>query len=234
MLEKYFKKDKKDKVLSIILFVLIVIATIYLGSNYTMPNDTNNTSIDANVTELLSNINDNYTVSINVYNSQEKYNYNYSRDSQIELIDEGDYSNKAYLVYKNKFYLIDVNNFKLTNVSKIDRYNNPYVNIELIKKLINNCKLESINTNNQKCIINENDYFKEYNNIYNTDYSGNEDMTIEVSFYPSRIHSIKIDYTGVDKIINNGNDILKYELIFTDIGENNYTEVKDHYKGLLK
>ncbi len=234
MLEKYFKKDKKDKVLSIVLFVLIVIATIYLGSNYNMPNDTNNTNVDANVTELLSNINDNYTVSINVYNSQEKYNYNYSRDSQIELLDEGDYSNKAYLVYKNKYYLIDVNNFKLTNVSKIDRYNNPYVNIELIKKLINGCELESVNDNNQKCVINENDYFKEYNSIYNTDYSGNEDMTIEISFYPSRIHSIKIDYTGVDKIINNGNDILKYELIFTDIGENNYTEVKDHYKGLLK
>ena len=79
MLEKYFKKDKKDKVLSIVLFVLIVIATIYLGSNYNMPNDTNNTNVDANVTELLSNINDNYTVSINVYNSQEKYNYNFLR-----------------------------------------------------------------------------------------------------------------------------------------------------------
>ena len=234
MLEKYFKKDKKDKVLSATILIIIAIAVIYLGANYNSSSDENKTVVDANVTELLSNINDNYTVSINVYSSQEKYNYNYSRDSQIEILDEGDYSNKAYLVYKNKFYLIDVNNFKLTNISKIERYNNPYVNIELIKKIINNCELEYVNDNKQKCVINVNDYFKEYNSIYNTDYSGNENMTIEVSFYPSRIHSIKIDYTGVDKIINNGNDILKYELVFSDIGENNYTEVKDHYKNLLK
>ena len=235
MLEKIFKKDEKETNLNIIIIIGIIIAVIFLSATSGM--DSMNGTVDTedvNVKELLSNITDNYTAKINISNSLESKNFNYSRDSKVEILDEGDYSNKAYLVYNNKKYLIDVENYKLSKINKIDILEDPYINFDLIKRITNICEFEDVNTTNKLCTIKASTYLNEYNSIYKTNFSSEEDMNINISYYPTRIYSITIDYTNVDKVINNGEDILKYEFVFSDIGKNNYEEMLKYYKKELK
>jgi hypothetical protein len=233
MLDKLFKKSKSEKRGNMLLLVGIIIVVLILAF-YSKDDFETKKVEEANVTKLLNEINDNYTVDIVIKNSTEVKNYNYSRDSKIELLDEGDYSDKAYLIYNNHYYSIDVDNYKLTKVKKIDKLNNPYTNIDLIKKVINKCELEYVNDTNKICTINENEYFKEYNIIYNTNYTSDKDMTIKVCFLQTSIYSIEVDYTNIDKIINNNDDILKYEFLFSNINKNNYSDMMNYYKKDLK
>ena len=89
----------KDSILGLLLFIVIIIAAIFFSlkdnqsENETVKNQT--ISDEVNITELLSKITDNYTVAVNIIKKEEKSNYNYSRDSKIEYIDEGDNSNKV-------------------------------------------------------------------------------------------------------------------------------------------
>ena len=106
--------------------------------------------------------------------------------------------------------------------------------MEIIKNVINKCELEYINDSNKECNINENIYFENYNNIYNTNYTSDKDMKINISFYKTSIYSIELDYSNIDKIINNNDDILKYKFIFSDIGKNDYSEMLKYYKKELK
>ena len=228
----------KDSILGLLLFIVIIIAAIFFSlkdnqsENETVKNQT--ISDEVNITELLSKITDNYTVAVNIIKKEEKSNYNYSRDSKIEYIDEGDNSNKAYFVYNKKYYSVDINKYTLTKVKSIPNYNNPYANLDLIKNVIKTCEFKQVNENNKSCTIKTSTYFDEYNNIYKTKYNGEEDMSINISYYPSRIYSIIIDYTNVDKVINNGEDNLKYALVFSDIGKNDYTKILDYYKKYFK
>lgn len=231
MLEKLFKKDSKETNFNILILVGIVIAILFLSATSGMDNINNNVETEeVNIKELLSNITDNYTVKITISNSLESKNFNYSRDSKVEILDEGDYSDKAYLVYNDKKYLIDVENYKLSKINKIDILDDPYINYNLIKNVLNICEFEDVNTTNKSCTLKVSTYLNEYNSIYKTDYSSDEDMNINVSYYPTKIYSITIDYTNVDKAINNGEDILKYEFVFSDIGKNNYEEMLQYYK----
>jgi len=227
------KKILKNHIGSLVLLVVIVVLVVI----FSMPS--NNEIIkeeeDVNVTNLIDKINDNYTMSITMTNSMESTTYNYSTDSNITLFDRGDYSEEEFLIYRDNTYLIDQNNHKLNKTNKIDFLKNPFINLELIKKLFIHCELEYINDTNSLCVINTNDYIKEYNNVYNTNYEGNnKNMNINVTYYTTRIYSITLDYTEVDKIINNGNDILKYELKFSNINANNYSDIKEYYGKILK
>ncbi len=227
MLEKFTKGKTKEILLILVILILVIILSARKGSDEVLE------TIDTK--ELINNVKDNYSLMISISDSFENKVYNYSTDSDITLIDKGDYSDKGYLLYKNETYLIDTENYKLTKTTPIDFIYEPFINMELIKKLFNHCDLKFINDTNKTCTIKINDYLKEYNNVYNTDYSAEDGtMTIYVCFYPSRIYSISLEYTDIDRIINNGNDTLKYELRFTDFNNNDFNDIKKYYKDVLK
>ena len=227
MLKKYIKSKNGELILILVIVLLVIILSVKKD-----PNDHSN---DVNTNKLINDVKDNYSMKIFVSDSFENKSFNFSTDSDITLIDKGDYSDKGYLLYKNETYLIDTENYKLTKTTPIDFIYEPFINMELIKKLFNHCDLKFINDTNKTCTIKINDYLKEYNNVYNTDYSAEDGtMTIYVCFYPSRIYSISLEYTDIDRIINNGNDTLKYELRFTDFNNNDFNDIKKYYKDVLK
>ncbi len=235
MLEKMFKKDKKERSLNILLVLGIIVVAIFLGgSPKDFANITNQDIEEVNVRELLTNINDNYSVVITKSINEDKYVFDYSRDKNVELFDEGENSDKTYLIYKNKYYYIDPDNHKLFKVKDIPKLKEPYTDLDLIKKVLNICKFEDITSNSKKCTIKVKTYLNEYNEIYNTEYTSEDDMNISVTYNSKNIKSIVIEYTNANKVINNNEDIVKYEFVFSEIDENNFDDILDYYKKELK
>ena len=225
------KKILKEKKGSLLLIGGIIIVVIFFNMSSNRPSVVVE---DVNIKELLNKITNNYTMSISISNSLENKVYNYATDSSIILFDYGDYSNSEYLIYNNNTYKIDSEYFSLTKSEDVSFVNDPYINLELIKKLFNHCEFEYVNDTNVKCTIKVNDYLDEYNNVYNTNYSYyDEDMNINVSYYSTRIHSISLEYSNVDKVIHGKSDILKYTLTFSDIGKNDFSNIKKYYKNEL-
>ena len=229
--------NKKDGNKSIILIVGIVVAlaVVCFSNGRGEVDKLIKSDADANVTKLLENIKDNYSVAITKDDGLEQYSYNYSTDSNLTVIDEGEYSDKVYLVYNNKKYKMNVDNHKLTKINNIDLLNDNYMNVDFIKKIINHCKFEYVNDNNKECTLSVKEYIDEYNNFFNKEYSSNdEEININIIYYSKNIKSIIIDYTNVNKIINNSEDNLKYSFVFTDIDKNNYSEIISYYKNDFK
>ena len=225
--------NKKDGNKSIILIVGIVVAlaVVCFSNGRGEVDKLIKSDADANVTKLLENIKDNYSVAITKDDGLEQYSYNYSTDSNLTVIDEGEYSDKVYLVYNNKKYNMNVDNHKLTKINNIDLLNDNYMNVDFIKKIINHCKFEYVNDNNKKCTLSVKEYIDEYNIFFNKEYSSNdEEININIIYYSKNIKSIIIDYTNVNKIINNSDDNLKYSFVFSNIDKNDYSEIISYYK----
>ncbi len=231
MLKDLFKKNDENKSIILIVGIVVALAVVCFSNGRGEVDKLIKSDADANVTKLLENIKDNYSVAITKDDGLEQHSYNYSTDSNLTVIDEGEYSDKVYLVYDNKKYNMNIDNHKLTKVKDIELLKDNYINIDFIKKIINNCEFEYVNDNNKVCYLSVKDYIDEYNNYFNKEYSSNDEkITINIIYYSKNIKSIIIDYTNVNKIINNSEDNLKYSFVFTDIDKNNYSEIISYYK----
>jgi hypothetical protein len=231
MLKDYLNNKDGKKNIVLIIGILIVLVFVCLSGGTGGIDGYIVSDADANITKLLENITNNYSVKITKDDGLEQTSYNYSTDSNLTVIDEGDYSDKIYLVYKNNKYQMNIDNHKITKIKDIESLNDKYTNIELIKNVVNRCEFENVNDNNKECNLNSKDFFDEYNSIYKTEYVPNEDeIKINVIYYSKNIKNIIIDYTNVDKIIYKNDGTLKYSFEFSDINKNDYSEIINYYK----
>ena len=234
MLKK--KENKKDndntvmKLLVIILvFFLLIVAIISMKkfrgiNNKILPNK-------ENMAELFNNIKDNYTLEIEKKINDNTKNIVYSRDKNLILF-EGDYEAKGYLVYKSKVYELNSNNKIIKSKLSLNKIEDSYYDIDLIKKLFNYCDVEYVNNVKALCKIKYSDYLNEYNTKYKTKIEIDVDNLIEfyIVHYSDRIGKIIVDYSGINKIINNTEDSVNYGILIKDIDNNDFSDYLNYYK----
>ena len=234
MLKK--KENKKDndntvmKLLVIILiFFLLIVAIISMKkfrgiNNKILPNK-------ENMAELFNNIKDNYTLEIEKKINDNTKNIVYSRDKNLILF-EGDYEAKGYLVYKSKVYELNSNNKIIKSKLSLNKIEDSYYDIDLIKKLFNYCDVEYVNNVKALCKIKYSDYLNEYNTKYKTKIEIDVDNSIEfyIVHYSDRIGKIIVDYSGINKIINNTEDSVNYGILIKDIDNNDFSDYLNYYK----
>ena len=179
---------------------------------------------------LLNKINDNYSLTIEYTLNDKKYDIEYSRDSVLELYSLGD---KGYLRYNGKTYEANEDNNKLKLVN--DEIDDKYYNMNFIKKIMNTCKLEYVNNAKSICSISYADYLNYYNIEYNTNIEINYDNLIKftVVHYSDRIVKIIVDYSDINKIINNSSDNINYGIKIENIDNNNFDKLLEYYKSEL-
>ena len=229
-----FKNNNILKIIVIILiFMLLIVGILSMRSakpipKKIMPNKDN-------ISELFNNIKDNYTLEIDKNIDGVTSNIIYSRDKNLILF-EGEYEADGYLVYKDKVYEINANNQKLSKSKlSIDKIEDKYYDIELIKSLFGFCEPEYITNVKALCKIKYSDYLDTYNNKYNTKIESKIDGFIElyVVHYADRIGKIIIDYTDINRIINNSNVRVDYGILIKDIDKNDFSDYLNYYKKVL-
>lgn len=183
--------------------------------------------------KLLDDIQDNYSLKIEENLNDEIKNYEYNRDSNIELLTENN-TNYGYILYNNKQYKV----LEDASISKMKKmhplFDNNYVKYDFIKGLLKTCDFKYIDSTNASCSINVNDFIQYLNNTLGTtnDLVSQEEIYVNIT-YTDKIYSIKIDYSNYIKLISD-DEKLSYEMIFSDINKNDYSEIIDHYKDVLE
>ena len=130
-------------------------------------------------------------------------------------------------------------NFYLYFIKKIgfffqETYKTFFINLKLIRDVLKECELEIVSDNNSKCNINTFKYIEKYNEYYNTDYKSDDSKTeISIVYYSNEIHDINIDYTNINKIINESDSKLNYKMTIININENDYSDIYNYYKEVL-
>jgi len=163
--------------------------------------------------------------------------FEYSTDSVITLYESNLSNDKGYLIYNNKLYSIDFDSKKLEKTSdNPDFINDKYYDIKLIKRLVNYCDFEYINVVKTICKINTSDYINEYNQMYNLNIETivNNKMEIQIVHYTDRIGKVIIDYTNLNKILNNSDDEIVYGIKISDTDSNDFNLLLESYRDVLE
>ena len=105
------------------------------------------------------------------------------------------------------------------------------------KKNNDNHYSENYNINAEKvnCKINLSDYISEYNKIYGKNIEINYDtkVSFDIIYYTDSIGKINIDYTDINKAINNSNDKIFYGIKLVSVDKNDFSTVIDYFKKSL-
>lgn len=173
------------------------------------------------ISKIFENIGNNYNLEI-IVNSMEDKRFVYSTDGQIIKIE----SDKVYLSYLNKWYILDNDN--IISTEKLIDKEEIYYNISLIKKALKHCKFENKKDNEIACKMKVSDYVNTRNELNNLTYkvSDNKYITFNIK-YDDNINEIDVDYSYVNKIINNEDKELKYNIKISNINNNDYSELKE-------
>ena len=233
-IKKFYKENKK--LIYFGLFFIIIIFVLLVS-----PNDSNNNKIKHyvskdNMVELFNKINNNYSLTIEENINGDLKTLEYSNDSKIILYEGSKTDNNGYLLYNNNLYLLNSDNAKLTKVKNIPSFvNDRLYDLNLLKKVIPYCEFDYINEVKANCKMNLSSYINEYNQLYNENISVEEDKEIifEIIHYSYRIGKINVDYTPINKLINN-NDNVFYGIKIYNIDSNDFSEILEHYKDILK
>lgn len=242
MLEKYKKKFKKSLeklpksflIYSALVLIMLVIALIP-NNNKIKKNSTTNNINKEEMIELFNKIQDNYQMNVTINKDELEEKYTYNTDSNIELYEIENNNEFGFFKYKDITYKIE-NDTKISKEENIPYYvDNPYHNIKFIKTLLDKCEFEEVSTTNTKCIIKETEYINNYNLFFNKNYNNfsTKDMEINI-YYNSKISKIKIDYSNVDKIINNNNNSLIYTLDILNYNKNDFSEIIEYINTLVE
>ncbi len=183
-----------------------------------------------NLELLLNRINDNYTLNMDEIINGELNNVIYSRDSKMETYE---LYNKAYLYYNNNLFEINEENYKIKKISKEPFVDNPFYNINLLKKVFSHCEFERINNVKSICKVKFSDYILEYNNLYNQNINPVDNIIKFELIYFDDLSKINVDYTDINRIINNNSKSIKYGIRIEDIDKNNYDIFYEKYKKTL-
>ena len=223
------KKEELNKLIIISCVILFMLFFIVFTGKYKKEKEVIIKIPSDEVIKVFDNINDNYSLTIEEYVNDELNKIVYYNDSKIELYE---YKNKGYIYYKDKLFELNEDKKTIKKVKKQDFINNPYYDINYIKKLIPYCDSTYVNTVKLSCKIKLSDYLKEYNEYYNKSITSEEDEIIEIFIvhYAERLGKILIDYSNINKIIKGEYLNTHYGIKISNINSNDFSEVLDHYK----
>ena len=120
--------------------------------------------------------------------------------------------------------------------SKPDFIDDNFSNVEYVKRIFNHCEYEGASETRAICHVSLNDCIFEYNDLFGTNYELEMDKPLDfnVVYFKSEISSVTIDYTDINKIINNTEDEINYELSFSEIGKNDFDFITNKFEDILK
>ena len=183
-------------------------------------------------------IDKNYTVEIKKTINGESVTITKYEDDKTDLTLYEDSSSdvKGYFLYKGVAYsAVDYNNIK--KLDKLPEFMSDNLsNIELIKKVFTHCEYEGTGKVKAVCNIKLSDFILEYNSLFSTNYEVSEDKTVQFDlvYFSNKISKVSLDYTDINKIVNNKDELIVYEIVFSSIGENDFTDVMNNYKNVFK
>ena len=188
---------------------------------------------------VVNKIENNYSIEVNQKINGKDRTISYYSDGKtpIMLYEDSSSEYEGFISYNNNYYGIKSEIIKVDKLKQIpDFVNDNYSNVELLKKSLNHCAFTSDGKIKLTCIIKLSDYLNEYNQMFNTNYEvvEDEELTWNIICSSREFSRITIDYTNINKIINNKEDNIIYEINFRNINENDFSDIFENYKKYLK
>jgi hypothetical protein len=186
------------------------------------------------ISELFNDINDNYSLDIDIEINEIVKNVLYSRDKSIELYEGNLFTSDGYLIYNDKVF--ELNNNELTKIDKDkNSFKDTYSDLKFIRNLISYCEYDYINTVKATCNMKLSDYLNEFNKYndtnINTDY---DDMiSFDIVYYSDVLGKILFDYSKINKVITGEDDTVKYGVRIINVDKNDYSELYELEKEIL-
>lgn len=216
----------------VLLFAIFFVVITNVFSTSERKTNSGDTPVE-HIIKLFNDINDNYTLDIDVTIDEEKYNLEYSCDSNFKLYEGNALDKDGYLIYNDKVYEMSLNNQKLEKSDKEPSYfNNVYFDMNFLKKIINYCDFEYINPVKSTCKVKVSDYLKELNEYENKEFETNYDALInfDIVYYSDVLGKINVDYSKINSIITSSDNYLHYGIRIESINKNDYSNLLEYYK----
>lgn len=221
-------KKPTDNQVTIVCGIIFLIAVLFVlvtdGTEKEKVKKEPNVDIEF-VNKILDEVNNNYSVEITSYTGDKVFNY--YTDGNVKLYE----TDKDYIIYNNESYILN-EDMTVTKNKINDIVNDGYFDVNFIINTMNKCSYEYENTNNVKCNLKVTDYINAYNEKYNTSYDNfsADNITINVTYADNHLYMLKIDYTLANEKINDVNEKTFYNFKFSDIGKNDYKDVKSLFE----
>lgn len=220
-------------IIIILAMILCIVASRFISDKIELSNK--NT---ISLSDKLSQIKDNYDITVTKNENDTKTIYTIMCDSDICLYKNNDLEYKELLEYKGKYYTLDqmtdIDNAKLIEV-KTDiintSLNKKYYNLNLIKNIIETSSRDKNEDNKIEAHSTLIRYLKEYNYEYNEINKVDSDINIPITVVngTNTLRSIMIDYKEIDKYFNNTSyDTLTYTIVINSIGNIDLKEIKEY------
>lgn len=220
-------------IIIILAMILCVVASRFISDKIELSNK--NT---ISLSDKLSQIKDNYDITVTKNENDTKTIYTIMCDSDICLYKNNDLEYKELLEYKGKYYTLDqmtdIDNAKLIEV-KTDiintSLNKKYYNLNLIKNIIETSTRDKNEDNKIEAHTSLIRYLKEYNYEYSEINKVDSDINIPIIIVngTNTLRSIMIDYKEIDKYFNNTSyDTLTYTISINSIGNIDLKEIKEY------
>lgn len=220
-------------IIIILAMILCVVASRFISDKIELSNK--NT---ISLSDKLSQIKDNYDITVTKNENDTKTIYTIMCDSDICLYKNNDLEYKELLEYKGKYYTLDqmtdIDNAKLIEV-KTDiintSLNKKYYNLNLIKNIIETSSRDKNEDNKIEAHTSLIRYLKEYNYEYSEINKVDSDINIPIIIVngTNTLRSIMIDYKEIDKYFNNTSyDTLTYTISINSIGNIDLKEIKEY------
>ena len=220
-------------IIIILAMILCVVASRFISDKIELSNK--NT---ISLSDKLSQIKDNYDITVTKNENDTKTIYTIMCDSDICLYKNNDLEYKELLEYKGKYYTLDqmtdIDNAKLIEV-KTDiintSLNKKYYNLNLIKNIIETSSRDKNEDNKIEAHTSLIRYLKEYNYEYSEINKVDSDINIPIIVVngTNTLRSIMIDCKEIDKYFNNTSyDTLTYTISINSIGNIDLKEIKEY------
>src|SRR5574344_569053 len=236
------KKKKMNNQMYICFGILLfAIAFILFGPKSSTTNNKTEDTISSttlsetekeDIIKSFDKISDNYTLDIEVTQNEKTFNLIYYKESNIELYEGNALDADGYMLYNGKSYVLNNDAVKETKSNNYELLvKKPYYNILLLKNIFKISTYKKNSNFEVECNFTLSDYLKEYNYEYNKNYKVTEDanLTMKVVHYSSGITKITMDYSNIDKIINNSSDNLSYIIKIQNSNENDFSTIIETY-----
>lgn len=225
-------KDK-DKLLFLGIFFVIMISFLIFDNN---KNVSKNKYKDEEIkkeniifkSEYLNNINnisDNYEIKYNMLKDDKKYDLTIFSSYNMKAYSSS-YFDNDFLIYNNQNYYINNDEIVPTNDKLNILMPEYYYDINVIKKVLNECTFIHDVKNSYKCSF----PIKRYLELLDYKYDENNNDTFDIKVYlkNSSVYFGTLDYTLVDKILSNSNSDSTCEFEIFESNEN-YSEIIKYY-----
>ena len=229
MIDFALEKLNKKTIVFLMIFFAIMLFALFADK---LPYNSGDEITNETLISYFEKLNDNYTLNVSINKNDMEEKHVYYTDSKLELYEDND--GNGFIKYKDKYYKVNEEDFSLSKTDGFD-FTDKYTNVLLIKSLIPYCDFRVINKANIECNINVSDYISEYNKIYGSEIpSIDEKMLIHINHLDKYLNYVQIDYTNINKLIDNKDEKLIYKITFDDIGTNDFSDLMELYKDTLK